>query len=50
MNPLVFLIDILLHLYITALMLRLILQWVRADFYNPVSQFIVKRELFIYDS
>jgi YggT family protein len=42
MNPLVFLIDILLHLYITALMLRLILQWVRADFYNPVSQFIVK--------
>ncbi len=42
MNPLVFLIDILLHLYITLLMLRLILQWVRADFYNPVSQFIVK--------
>jgi len=42
MNPLVFLIDILLHLYITALMLRIILQWVRADFYNPVSQFIIK--------
>lgn len=42
MNPFVFLIDILLHLYMTALMLRIILQWVRADFYNPVSQFIVK--------
>lgn len=42
MNPLIFLIDILLHLYITVLMLRLILQWVRADFYNPVSQFIIK--------
>jgi len=42
MNPFVFLIDILLHLYITALMLRIILQIVRADFYNPVSQFIVK--------
>jgi len=42
MNPFVFLIDILLHLYISALMLRIILQIVRADFYNPVSQFIVK--------
>jgi len=42
MNPFVFLIDILLQLYISALMLRIILQIVRADFYNPVSQFIVK--------
>lgn len=42
MNPFVFLIDILLHLYISALMLRIILQLVRADFYNPVSQFIIK--------
>jgi YggT family protein len=42
MNPFVFLIDILLHLYISALMLRIILQVVRADFYNPISQFIVK--------
>ena len=41
MNPFVFLIDILLSLYITALMLRIILQWARADFYNPVSQFII---------
>lgn len=42
MNPFVFLVDILIHLYTLALMLRLILQWVRADFYNPVSQFLVK--------
>lgn len=42
MNPFVFLIDILFHLYTVILMLRLILQWARADFYNPVSQFIVK--------
>ena len=42
MNPFAFLIDILFHLYTVVLMLRLLLQWVRADFYNPVSQFIVK--------
>ena len=42
MNPFVFLIDILFHLYTVVLMLRLILQWAKADFYNPVSQFIVK--------
>ncbi len=42
MNPLVFLIDILFQLYATALLIRLLLQWVHADFYNPVSQFIVK--------
>jgi YggT family protein len=29
-------------LYILAVLLRLVLQWARADFYNPVSQFIVK--------
>lgn len=42
MNPFAFLIDILLHLYALVLLLRLLLQWVKADFYNPVSQFIVK--------
>jgi YggT family protein len=31
----------LIDLYITAVMLRLLLQWVRADFYNPVCQFLV---------
>jgi len=42
MNPFAFLIDILFQLYATALLIRLLLQWVRADFYNPISQFIVK--------
>ena len=37
-----FLIGALFGLFILAAMLRLILQWVRADFYNPISQFIVK--------
>lgn len=38
----IFLIQTLFGLYILVVMLRLMLQWVRADFYNPVSQFIVK--------
>ena len=38
----VFLIQSLFGLYILVVMLRLMLQWVRADFYNPISQFIVK--------
>jgi len=46
MNPFtnagVFLVSTLFGLYILAIMLRLILQIVRADFYNPVSRFIVK--------
>ena len=41
-NPLVFLIETLFDLYIIVLMLRFILQQMRADFYNPISQFIVK--------
>ncbi|MEM1412681.1 MAG: YggT family protein [Pseudomonadota bacterium] len=36
-----YLIGTLIDLYITAVMLRLLLQWVRADFYNPVCQFLV---------
>lgn len=42
MNPLLFLVDILFQLYATALLIRVLLQWARADFYNPISQFIVK--------
>ncbi len=38
----VLLIQTVFGLYILAILLRLMLQWVRADFYNPVSQFIVK--------
>lgn len=37
-----FLINTVFGLYLFAVMLRLLLQWVRADFYNPISQFLVK--------
>lgn len=45
MNPLGafnYLINTIIDLYIAAIMLRLLLQWVRADFYNPLCQFLVK--------
>lgn len=41
-NPLEFLVRTLFDLYILAVMLRFLLQWVRADFYNPICQFLVK--------
>ena len=41
-NPLEFLITTLFSLYILVVMLRFILGAVRADFYNPVSQFLVR--------
>ena len=41
-NPLAFLVETLFSLYILAVMLRFLLQLARADFYNPVSQFLVK--------
>lgn len=41
-NPLQFLISTLFSLYILAVMLRLLLATSRADFYNPVSQFLVR--------
>ncbi len=41
-NPVIFIINTLFSLYILAVMLRLLLQWVRADFYNPLAQFLVK--------
>ena len=41
-GAIIYLIGTLTDLYVTAIMLRLLLQWVRADFYNPVSQFLVK--------
>ncbi len=37
-----FLISTLFSMYILAVMLRFLLQLVRADFYNPLSQFLVK--------
>ena len=41
-NPLEFLITTLFSLYILAVMLRFLLGAVRADFYNPISQFLVR--------
>jgi YggT family protein len=41
-NPVVFLIDTVVSLYILAIILRFLFQWTRADFYNPISQFLVK--------
>ena len=41
-NAATFLVETVLGIYILIVMLRLLLQWVRADFYNPLSQFIVR--------
>jgi YggT family protein len=41
-SPLVFVINTLFDLYILLILLRFLLQMLRADFYNPVSQFIVR--------
>ncbi|MCH8542194.1 MAG: YggT family protein [Alcanivorax sp.] len=45
MNPqgaMTFLIDVVINLFIFLLLTRFILQLVQADFYNPLSQFVVK--------
>jgi YggT family protein len=41
-NAATFLIETVFFLFILLVMLRFLLQWTRASFYNPVSQFIVK--------
>ena len=41
-TPAVFLVQVVFGLYATLVLLRFLLQMVRADFYNPLSQFIVK--------
>jgi YggT family protein len=41
-NPIVFLIQVLFGLYTAVVVVRFLLQLTRADFYNPVSQLIVK--------
>ena len=41
-SPLVLIINTLFDLYILLVVLRFLLQMLRADFYNPVSQFIVQ--------
>ncbi|MFT2090107.1 YggT family protein [Paraglaciecola sp. 2405UD69-4] len=42
MNSVLMLIDTLFNLYLMVVLLRLWLQFARADFYNPFSQFVVK--------
>ncbi|WP_163932672.1 YggT family protein [Paraferrimonas sp. SM1919] len=42
MNAMQYLITVLFDLYLMVVLLRLWLQFVRADFYNPFSQFVVK--------
>jgi len=41
-NPIVFLVHTLFGLYTVVILLRFLLQWARADFYNPISQFVIK--------
>jgi len=41
-GALIYLVGTLTDLYVAAILLRLLLQWVGADFYNPLSQFLVK--------
>lgn len=42
MNPFAALISMLISIYINIILLRFFLQYFRADFYNPLSQFVVK--------
>jgi len=41
-DPIIFLVRTLLGLYAAVVLLRFLLQWARADFYNPISQLVVK--------
>lgn len=41
-DPLVLIIEALSSLYILAVLMRFLLQWCGADFYNPISQFLVR--------
>ena len=41
-NSLIFIVKTLADLYLLTYLLRFIMQWTRADFYNPFAQFIVR--------
>lgn len=51
MSPLIqaaiFLIDTAFTFLILAVLLRILLQWIRADFYNPISQMVLKTSNFL---
>lgn len=40
-SPLLLIVNTLIDLYVLLVMLRFVLQMLRADFYNPISQFVV---------
>lgn len=40
-NPIVFIVTTIFSLYITAVLLRFLLQWCKADYRNPVSKFLI---------
>jgi YggT family protein len=40
-NPIILILDTVFSIYIGAVMLRFLLQWVRADFRNPISKFLI---------
>ena len=42
MTATIFLVQTIFGFYVLAVMLRFLLQWVRADFYNPLVQFLVR--------
>ena len=41
-TPLSFLLDIVLSFYITIIALRIVMQWAKWEYHNPVAQFIIK--------
>lgn len=41
-NILIFIINVLFNLYLLAVLLRFLLQWVKADFYHPICQFTMR--------
>lgn len=41
-EPLSFLVDTLFNIYIVLVLIRFLMQWLGADFFNPIAQFIVK--------
>jgi len=41
-NSLIFLVKTISDLYLLTFLLRIVLQWVRVDFYNPISQFVLR--------
>jgi YggT family protein len=42
LSPVEFVLTTVFQLYIMLVMVRFLLQWLKADFYNPISQFLVK--------